>query len=41
MNWADLFERAEAYGTDVGTIRETLESRREDATDANQEGSDV
>ena len=30
MNWADIFERAEAYETDVETIRETLAARRKD-----------
>jgi predicted ATP-grasp superfamily ATP-dependent carboligase len=29
MNWADLFERAEEYETDVETIREALAARRE------------
>ncbi len=32
MDWADLFERADDYATDVATIRETLASRRDDAT---------
>jgi hypothetical protein len=31
MNWADLFERAEAYETDMETIRERFVARREDA----------
>jgi hypothetical protein len=30
MNWADLFERAEPYETDVETIREALAARREE-----------
>lgn len=40
MSWADLFERAEEYETDVETIRETLDARRgadtktEDESDA-------
>ena len=29
MNWADLFERAEACETDVETIRGALAARRE------------
>jgi hypothetical protein len=34
MSWADLFERAEEYETDVETIRERLAARREEADDA-------
>ena len=30
MNWADLFERAEAHRTDPETIRECLDVRREE-----------
>ena len=37
MSWADLFERAEAYETDVETIRATLAVRRDAATDAKTE----
>lgn len=29
MNWADLFDRADEYETDVATIREALAARRE------------
>ncbi|WP_269814492.1 hypothetical protein [Halorussus litoreus] len=29
MNWGDLFERAEDHRTDVATIRERLEARRD------------
>ena len=30
VNWADLFERAEEYDTDVETIRERLAAHREE-----------
>lgn len=36
MTWADLFERAEAYETDVETIRETLAARRDRDTEAEE-----
>jgi hypothetical protein len=38
MNWADIFERAEAYETDVETIRETLAARRDDDEGSDGEG---
>ncbi|WP_170977258.1 hypothetical protein [Halorussus salinisoli] len=49
MNWADLFERGEAYETDVATIREALASRRDHASEgtgsesenASSEGEDA
>ncbi len=28
MTWHDLFDRAEQFGTSVGTVRETLSERR-------------
>ncbi|WP_435176786.1 hypothetical protein [Halorussus sp. AFM4] len=33
MDWADLFDRAERYGTDVETIRASLAERREGSVD--------
>lgn len=39
MNWADLFERAEAYETDVETIRERLAARREDADETSRDST--
>jgi hypothetical protein len=43
MNWADLFEHAETYETDVAAIREALAVRREDGTqiDDAEEGGDA
>jgi len=44
MNWADLFEHAETYETDVAAIRETLAARREDRdedAEPNAEGQDA
>ncbi len=38
MNWADLFERADAHETDVGAIRAALAERRKDASES--EGDD-
>lgn len=29
MHWADLFDRADEYETDVATVREALAARRE------------
>jgi hypothetical protein len=40
MSWADLFERAAAYETDVEAIRERLAARREDPSDPNRENAD-
>jgi hypothetical protein len=42
VNWADLFERAEAHETDAETIRATLAARRESlADDSDGEGEDA
>ncbi|WP_192498375.1 hypothetical protein [Halorussus halophilus] len=40
MDWATLFERAEAYETDVATIRETLATRRSGRETSNGETSE-
>jgi predicted ATP-grasp superfamily ATP-dependent carboligase len=37
VNWADIFERAEAYETDVETIRETLAARRAEQTEKTEQ----
>jgi len=34
MAWADLFERASEYGTDIEAIRASLARQREGAEDA-------
>ncbi len=34
MSWADLFERAEEYETDVATIRQRLDAHRRDSAEA-------
>ena len=36
MSWADLFERAEEYETDVETIREALAARRDDDAESEE-----
>ncbi|WP_256478495.1 hypothetical protein [Halorussus limi] len=42
MNWADLFERAQASETDVETIRAALAAHRESAAEASDaEGTDA
>jgi predicted ATP-grasp superfamily ATP-dependent carboligase len=42
VNWADLFERAEEYETDVETIRQRLAAHREEggSTESNTEEAD-
>jgi hypothetical protein len=41
MDWADLFERAKEYETDVATIRERLAARRGQTSDPNQGADDA
>lgn len=40
MDWATLFERAEAYETDLKTIRDALDARRTRRESSASETSD-